>query len=470
MELFQREQEYENRLLAEEEGGETVTYGAFTLFSEQLKRLIGGKKLIVILCQNTVGSLLGYLSCLKTGVVPLMLSKDINAELLSRLNQEYHPSFLYLPKDQLEKAKDCETIWSGYGYCLCKRKDSLTPALYHELSLLLTTSGSTGSPKLVRQSGENIDANASSICSYLSIEENERPVTTLPMNYTYGLSIINSHVKVGATLLLTGRSVMERSFWDFVKEKKATSFAGVPYTYQLLKRIGFFSMDLPDLNIMTQAGGKLSSNLHMEFASYAQEKRKRFVVMYGQTEATARMGYLPPEKALERCGSMGIAIPGGRFWLEDETGTPIKEPDQEGELVYQGKNVALGYSQCMEDLKRGDEWKGILHTGDMAKRDLDGYYFITGRKKRFIKMYGNRVNLDETERLLKEHFEGIDFACTGTDDHLVLYAERTMLASGEEIISWLEQMTGIHPRAVQIRQVEKIPKNESGKTLYKELK
>ncbi|MDR0923205.1 MAG: AMP-binding protein [Hungatella sp.] len=469
MRLFQEEKSYKDWLLAADDAGQTVTYRDLDFFTEEFYRYIGGKKLIFILCQNTIGSLFGYLGCLKTGVVPLMLEKHINQELLMRLIREYRPAFLYIPEDCLLKAEECEVVWKTQGYCLCRRKEKLPPSLYGELSLLLTTSGSTGSPKLVRQSGRNIDANTESICKYLNINEKERPVTTLPMNYTYGLSIINSHVKVGASLLLTVRSMVEQPFWDYVKEKKATSFGGVPYTYQVLKRIGFLQMDLPDLRTMTQAGGKLPMNLHKEFASYAEKTGKQFVVMYGQTEATARMGYLPAAKAVERCGSMGVAIPGGRFWLEDDKGKEIKEPDTQGELVYEGENVALGYACCPEDLKKEDEWKGILHTGDMAKRDQDGYYYITGRKKRFIKMFGNRVNLDEAERLLKEHFEGIDFACVGTDDNLVIYTDHREESGEELILEHLYQMTGINSRAIRIRLVDKIPKNQSGKTLYKEL-
>ena len=469
MRLFQEETSYGDRILAADDAGQTVTYRDLDSFAEELYRYIGGKKLIFILCQNTIGSLLGYLGCLKTGVVPLMLEKHMNQELLARLIREYHPAFLYIPQDCIFQAEDCEMVWSTHGYCLCRRNDNLSPSLYGELSLLLTTSGSTGSPKFVRQSGRNIDANTESICKYLSIHKQERPVTTLPMNYTYGLSIINSHVKVGATILLTVRSMVEHPFWEFVKEKKATSFGGVPYTYQVLKRIGFLQMDLPDLRTMTQAGGKLPANLHEEFASYAEKTGKQFVVMYGQTEATARMGYLPPQKAVERCGSMGIAIPGGRFWLEDGNGAEIKEPNTQGELVYEGENVAMGYACCLEDLKKGDEWNGILHTGDMAKRDLEGYYYITGRKKRFIKMFGNRVNLDEVERLLKEQFEGIDFACVGRDDRLMIYTDQRDKQEMERMLEYLYQLTGINSRAVNIQWVNKIPKNESGKTLYKEL-
>lgn len=469
MGLFKNELFYEDRLLAEDDGGGRVSYQDLNSFSEELIRRVGGKKLIFILCENTIGSLLGYLGCLKTGVVPLMLEKQINPQLLARLMEEYCPAFLYVPEDCLTKTGECEIVWRVKGYCLCEKKTFHSPSLYGELALLLTTSGSTGSPKLVRQSKENIDANAESICSYLKIQKKERPVTTLPMNYTYGLSIINSHVKKGAAIYLTTKSIVERPFWDFVKERKITSLGGVPYTYQLLKRIGFLEMELPELRTLTQAGGKLPTTLHKEFAVYAKETGKQFVVMYGQTEATARMGYLPADSAVERCGSMGIAIPGGRFWLRDDIGEEIKDPFVQGELVYEGDNVALGYVSSREDLKKEDEWNGILYTGDMAERDADGFYYITGRKKRFIKLFGNRVNLDEVERLLKEYFEGVDFACLGRDDSLIIYTDTKGEEGIKEIMEYLYEITGISPRAVTIRSVSTIPKNESGKTLYSEL-
>lgn len=466
--LFEKEKIYGDKILAVDDKDSKVTYDQLDAFSGELYSKVGGKRLIFILCENTIESLFGYLGCLKTGIVPLMLESRIHPSLLNSLIGEYHPAFLYVPETCIEKAEGSEVIWQFGSYCLCRRNEKLLPALYSELSLLLTTSGSTGSPKLVRQSSGNIDANGRSIASYLEIDANERPITTLPMNYTYGLSIINSHVLMGCTLLITKYGVLEPAFWDFARKNKASSLAGVPYTYQILKRIGFMEMDLPDLKTMTQAGGKLPASLHKEFALYAKRTNRKFIVMYGQTEATARMGYLPADKSLEKCGSMGIAIPGGRFWLEDEQGNEVIEPDIPGELVYQGKNVTLGYAFCSDDLIKPDEWRGVLHTGDIASRDSEGYYYITGRKKRFIKVSGSRVNLDEVERLLKEQYEGIDFACVGTDDNLTIYTDCSSPDAGKEILDYLYRVTGIG-RAAAVRYRNKIPKNESGKTLYQEL-
>lgn len=352
-----------------------------------------------------------------------------------------------------------------YDYSLVETGYKPEYTLYPELALLLTTSGSTGSPKFVRQSYANIKANTESIIEYLELDSRERAITTLPMNYTYGLSIINTHLMVGATLLLTDKGLMQKEFWSFFKSQEATSFGGVPYTYEMLDKLKFFRMHLPSLKYMTQAGGKITSELHKKFAEYVKENNKKFIVMYGQCEATARMGYLPAEKALEKCGSMGIVIPGGTFHLIDVDGNEINEPDKTGELVYEGPNVSLGYAECSDDLENGDERKGILYTGDMAQFDKDGYYYIVGRKKRFLKIYGNRVNLDEVEQMIKKSFDGLECASGGIDDHMYIFV--TESAKVETVKDFVVKKTKLNPKAFQISVIDEIPKNDAGKAYIK---
>jgi acyl-coenzyme A synthetase/AMP-(fatty) acid ligase len=336
-----------------------------------------------------------------------------------------------------------------------------------ELALLLTTSGSTGSPKFVRQSYKNIRANTKSIVQYLEIDESERPITTLPMSYTYGLSIINSHLWMGASIILTQKTLMRKEFWRQFEDFGATSFGGVPYVYEMLDKLRFFRMELPLLRTMTQAGGKLSPELHKKFAEYAKANGKRFVVMYGHTEATARMSYLPYEKSLEKCGSVGIAVPGGEFSLIDIDGNEIAGSEVAGELVYKGDNVMLGYAESGDDLIKGDENGGILVTGDMAKRDADGYYCIVGRKKRFLKIFGSRVNLDETERILRAAFPDCDCACTGVDDKMTVCITDDTAKAG--ILQYLAEKTGLNRLAFDFIVINRIPRNEAGKILYSEL-
>lgn len=447
-----------------DEGGGRLTYGELEVECARLARALGWRRLVFCLCGNTIGSVLGYVALMNSGSVPLLLNKHLDPALLEGLLAAYQPPLLWAPADR--EFPGADVLHEAWGYRLLRTHHDRKFPLHPDLALLLTTSGSTGSPKLVRQSRVNVLDNAGAIARYLELDEAERPITALPMNYTYGLSIINSHLLAGGALLLTERSLMQREFWGFLRGAGATSLSGVPYTYEMLDRLRFQRMDLPSLRTLTQAGGKLLPALHKKFAEYAAERGKRFIVMYGQCEATARMGYLPAERALDKCGAMGIAIPGGRFRLMDAEGNEIRSPGVTGELVYEGKNVTLGYAERGEDLAKGDERGGVLWTGDMAQFDEEGFFTIVGRRKRFLKLYGNRVNLDEVEALVKTGL-GLDCACAGVDDRLSLFI--TAPGREEEARDFLAHRTGLNPAAFRVTALEAIPKNESGKTLYSEL-
>ncbi len=443
-----------------------VTYGVLDFEAGILAGKIGHRCLVFSLCRNEMGSVLGYTAFLNHGIVPVMVSSHLETSLLENLLKTYSPEYLWVPADQVELFSGMPIEYEAYNYVLLRTGYVVKYPLYDELGLLITTSGSTGSPKLVRQSYTNLLENARSIAEYLKLDDTERPITTLPMNYVYGLSIINSHLLVGAALLLTDKGLMQKEFWNFFKEKEATSFGGVPYTYEMLDKLRFYRMKLPSLRTMTQAGGKITPELHEKYAAYAAEQGKNFVVMYGAAEATSRMGYLPPEKAVEKKGSMGIPIPGGKFTLIGKDGQKIAEPFATGELVYEGKNVTLGYAERGEDLINGDERHGILETGDMAQFDHDGFYYIVGRKKRFLKIYGNRVNLDEIDRMIKGEF-GIEVASAGADDHMYIFV--TDVKKADPVRDFVINKTKLNPAAFRVIVIDEIPKNDSGKTLYKEL-
>lgn len=460
-------QKYGERTAVRDEHGASLTYGALDREGRRIAAAAGRRCLAFILCRNQLGALAGYTGFLNAGVVPLLLNSRMDGEALAELLERYRPACLWVPEDMADAFPDTDPVCRALGCCLLRTRYGEGYPLHPDLALLLTTSGSTGSPKLVRQSRQNILSNARSIVQYLALDGQERPITTLPMHYTYGLSIINSHLLVGAEILLTERSILQKAFWTFFRERGATSFGGVPYTYDMLDMLHFSRMDLPTLRTMTQAGGKLPPALHRKFAEDARAAGRRFVVMYGQCEATARMGYLPPEKAVEKCGSMGIAIPGGTFRLIDADGREIHTPGVTGELLYEGPNVTLGYAERGEDLAKGDERHGVLQTGDMARFDEDGYFYITGRKKRFLKIYGNRVNLDEVDCLVKERFPGIDCASAGVDDHMYLFITDGSLSAA--VREFAAQRTGLNAAAFQVVVIDRIPKNDAGKTLYREL-
>ena len=402
----------DSRKLTYAELGELVAAKAKSLQREVLQ---------FCLCKNTIESIVEYLACLEAGAPVVLLDANKDPETIENLRQIYKP-----------------------GSTKC----------HPNLAVCLTTSGSTGSPKLVRLTLRNIIANAESIAEYLHIDANERPITMLPMYYSYGLSIINSHLLKGATILLTDKSYAQREFWNFLRENEATSMSGVPYTWEMLRRLRFMRMVLPSVRTMTQAGGKLNAEIAQEYIRWAKSVGKQFIVMYGQTEATARMSYLPWEHAEEKYASIGVAIPGGTFSLAED-----------GELIYQGENVSLGYAECAEDLMKGDENHGVLHTGDMARVDEDGFYYITGRKKRFVKVWGNRCNLDQVEQIVKSVTTSC--ACAGVDDKITVFTTTDGLE--QEIKTLLSTKTGLNPVAFQVKVIDAIPVTPSGKIDYPQL-
>ena len=286
------------------------------------------------------------------------------------------------------------------------------------------------------------------------------------MYYSFGLSIINSHLLAGATLLLTSSSYVEREFWQFANDNSFTSFSGVPYTFEILKKLKLWKQPMPSLRTLTQAGGKLSNDLLEFFMEKFEPRGVKFYLMYGQTEATARMSYLEPEFGRSKLGSIGKGIPGGLFSLADDDGHIIDSSNVIGELIYEGANVCLGYAECAADLVKGDENHGILHTGDLAYRDEDGFYFISGRKKRFLKLFGNRISLDYVETLLKTELK--ECVCVGDDSKLIIYTTDKEYDENA-VIDFIVSRTKIVRTVFSVRHIDQIPHSPSGKILYKEL-
>ncbi|WP_230009339.1 AMP-binding protein, partial [Microbacterium sp. Bi128] len=348
-------------------------------------------------------------------------------------------------------------VQPGNGQLLLdERRTGTRHELHPDLALLLSTSGSTGSPKLVRLSHANLQSNAESISEYLNIGPDDRAATTLPMSYCYGLSVINSHLLRGAGLVLTDLSVVDPCFWDLFRGRGATSFAAVPYTFELLERVGFADMDLPGLRYVTQAGGRLGPDSVRNYAELGRSSGWEFFVMYGQTEATARMAYLPPELAAEVPGAVGVPVPGGSFRIDPVPGL------EHGELVYSGANVMLGYAECPADLAAG-RTVAELRTGDLARLHPAGVYEVVGRRSRFVKIVGLRVDLGQVERLLADL--GVRAASAGTDDGVVVAVEGDHDA--HLLGKVLAQGMGLPRAALEVHAVDHLPRLATGKLDYR---
>lgn len=462
-------EKYKNKTALILESEKTVSYSALACICKDIFSQIQKRCLVVILCENELGALASYISCIQNRVVPILLDAKIDKSLLNNIIESYKPDYVICKNDcHDDLGKNIYSFGEDVGaYKIVKTKFTNAYKLHDDLALLLSTSGSTGSPKFVRLSYKNLSSNTASIIEYLKITPKDVAITSLPMNYTYGLSVINTHLEAGASLVLTNSSLMQKEFWSLFDSCGVTSFSGIPYTYEMLNRLRFTRKEHPSLKQMTQAGGHLEEKLQKLFTEYCNQYSKEFVVMYGQTEATSRMAYLPAEMSLNKIGSIGIAIPNGQFCLQDDNGNAILQTNVEGELCYKGDNVSLGYATSGEDLSLDDENHGFLKTGDLAKFDDDGYFFITGRKKRFVKIFGNRVNLDECENLLKDKFSLTDLACTGNDSKICIYLKDVSLK--DQVISFLANLTHLHPSAFTVKIVADIPKNSSGKVLYQDL-
>jgi long-chain acyl-CoA synthetase len=404
------------------------------------------KPLILSFCRNDFASVVTYLAALEAGSAIALLAENMAPEFQAHLIDVYQPEFLFKPAAAANYSELYDDLW--------KRDSDLdAPPIQRDLSVLLSTSGTTGNPKFVRLSLDNVRANALSIAEALRIEPHHRAAANLPLHYSYGLSVINSHLARGASVVLTGESFVSPAFWNLLREQACDSLAGVPYSYQMLDRLKLDQLNVPGIRTLTQAGGKLGPELIARFHEVMSTRGGRFFTMYGQTEATARISVLPSELLPEKLGSVGFAIPGGAVEIQD------------GEIVYSGPNVMLGYAESRADLALGDTQGGTLRTGDLGHLDYDGCLWITGRLKREAKLFGLRVNLDDLEAMVRIHGPA---AVIGRTDSLSIFCEfeeSLFPICRDELASKLR----VHARAFQFHRVDRLPTTGAGKIDYSAL-
>lgn len=450
--------------------GEVVTYrelvdGARDAYGFLARR----KELIFLLAKNDVFSAASYAGALLSGHAIALLDAQANTDALAEILATYRPSWVAGPAGTGERlqgeglAVEASSPLEG-GELVRLARGSDRP-VHPDLAVLLATSGTTGSKKLVRLSAVNIESNANSISEALALSPDERPISSLPFHYCFGLSVLNSHWLSGAAVVVSGESVMQRPFWEQFEAQECTSLAGVPYTYQLLERIGFRQMGLPSLRSLQQAGGALDRHLTTAYREHMEGRGGKLFVMYGQTEATARIAVLPPELLGAKLGSAGKAIPGGHLRIEGDRGGAGGEPPV-GEVVYEGPNVMLGYASTREDIELGDVLGGTLRTGDLGFLDGDGCLFLVGRTKRIAKVFGLRVNLDEVEAHLREHGPA---AAVALPDLIIGFCAFGSEESLDELSRSVARRMRLHHSALELRRVDDIPTVASGKTDYEQV-
>ncbi|WP_051063173.1 AMP-binding protein [Ilumatobacter nonamiensis] len=428
------------------DGQQTVTYAE--LFDQVRVRRddigLNERSLVILTGDRTLDYVVTYLALLDAGHVPLLAGDHVDA-----LADAWDPAAVITA--------------SADGVEIDHR---VAPAidLHHDLALLLSTSGSTGSPKLVRLSQSNLSSNARAIGEYLGLGPDDRGITTLPLHYCYGLSILHSHLAAGASVVLTTASVVDPCFRRALYEHRVTDVAGVPHTFEMLEQADPQLLDTPSMRIITQAGGRLAPDDVRRWTHRADDWDAEFFVMYGQTEATARMAFLPPELARHRPDAIGVAIPGGEFSLRHDADLERPEADDVGELIYRGPNVMLGYAETHADLGRGGDIEELA-TGDIARFHADdGVYEIIGRKSRFVKPFGVRVDLARVESSLPQDVRMPNGVAVGGDDRrLVVVAPG---ARSRDVAAAVGNLTGLPASRISVNVDHEVPRTSAGKVDY----
>ena len=417
---------------------------------EYIDSKIENESLIVMIANNDVASIIGYISFIRSNNVTILLDKSFKIEYIQKIISKYEPNYLFGPPEYFGKLIKINAVLSLRNYKLFKTNYKNHKKIKKKNLLLLSTSGTTQNPKFVRLSNSNLENNTRSIIKYLKINSNHNTITTMPMGYSYGLSIINTHLSSGSKVVLNNKTVFDRSFWNLVHKYKITSFGGVPQLYELLKQLKFEKINLPHLKYLTQAGGKLDKTFLKYFESICKEKNIKFIVMYGQTEASPRISYLEWKKFTSKFGSIGKVLSGSKFKILDKRGKYNKSAYSVGELIYFGKNVSLGYASGLEDLYKGDINKGKLFTGDLVYKDNDNYLYIVGRKNRISKIFGLRINLDDIEKQLQK--KQYEVKCVPDNKYLKILIKNDY--NHEKMEQTIQDLYGINKNFILISKVK----------------
>ena len=461
MRLFQNIEKFKNETALINDAGKKFTYKKISSYSKKISKIIKPRSLVLLITENSIGSVISYISLIKNDCVVIIIDVKTPANSALELFKKYKPNFILFPQNwtNLQKFNNCSFLISFLDYDIICNNIQNKFKIHPELSMLLTTSGSMGSSKLVKLSKKNLFVNTNSIRDYLKINHKKRSVTTMPTSYSYMISIINSYIENGASIYVTKLSIMQKKFWDNYNLYKITSFSGVPYIFETIIKLGIKKVFIDSLEEFTQAGGKLSNIYLKKYIKLCEQFKKKFIIMYGQTEASPRMSYLDWKFAKSKLASIGKSLNKTKLWIADKKNKKIKKPGVIGELIFEGPNVALGYSNNIFDLNKGDENKGVLKTGDLASMDTNGFIYIKGRINRIAKIYGNRVSLDELEE--KMQTQNLNIVCRNNKDKIEIFYEKEY--DQKNLLNKLSFLSALNKNIFEFKKVNKFPKTLSGK-------
>jgi long-chain acyl-CoA synthetase len=467
MTLFKNLEEFKNKkaLLSKTIG--SITYKDLVRFAYRHKKIFPKRAFIILISDNSISALLYYISAIRNNFIVMMVDIKTPEKEMINLIDLYKPAFVVGPTKVIEKSKLNlnDRFDKNYEYSTYKTGYKNNNKINKSISLLLPTSGSMGSPKFVKLTKANLKFNSEAIIKYLNIRGSDRAITTMPLSYSYMISIINTHLDKGSSIYVTNHSIMQKEFWSIYKKNKITSLSGVPYMYKIFLKLGLKNLYTKSLKIFTQAGGNLDKNSTSIMINFCKKNKIKFIPMYGQTEASPRISYLDWRYVKKKIGSIGKNIHGTKMWIENEDGKKIKETNVVGEIVFKGKNVFMGYCESPNDLIKGNEKNGVLKTGDLAHIDKDGFFFIEGRKVRIAKVFGIRISLDELEEKIKDI--GYDVVCKNFNDKITIYYLKGQ--NIEKNLSKISNITGLSKLAFHFISLAEFPRTAVGKINHAKL-
>ena len=467
MRLFKSFNKYKDNIAIIDREYSDLSYKQVLTETNKIKKKIKNKSLILIVSENSLGSLLAYIFCIINNHVGIILDSKTSKQNIIKIFKSYQPNYVFLSKKTKSIFKKiCLEKYTFFDQSLMKNKINKKKKLNKNLSLLLSTSGSMGSIKFVKLSRNNIKHNTDSIISYLKINKKDSAITNLPISYSYMLSVINTHFEVGASIVISKYSLIEKKFWETLKNSKVTSFNGVPYTYEILTKIGIKNIKIETLRYLTHAGGKLEKDKLKEIIKFCKKNNLKFFSMYGQTEASPRISYLKPEFSQKKIGSIGKGIPGSKIYIIDNTSKKIIKPFVEGEIICEGKNVFMGYSNNYKDLKKANEENYKLKTGDLGFVDKDGFLYITSRISKIAKIFGNRVDLGALESLMSQ--KGYKVVCLSDNKKVFIFIEKKY--NKTNLINTISKITNLNINSFELTKLKNLPRTANNKISYHELK
>lgn len=437
--------------------GKEISYRELGEKAEKIAGHIEERSLVFLLCDHQMETLELLYMTLYLNRVPLLLSADIDDELLDKLISLYQPQYIYCSKEH--KKVDTYTPCQGLdldSHTLLKT-DYKKCDIHPDVSLLLSTSGTTGSAKLVKLSYENLYDNSEYAVRHLSMESGQRGLSPLPINFTCGFAFCLWHWHCGATLYVSNEMLISKAYRELFLHAKINNFAATPYVNSMLKKICFWDeQTMKYLNYAMFGGGQMTEQDQMELARLMKDK---FWIAYGQTECTGIIAGMNFSVNDIKLRTVGKAFDNMKLTIDGDT----------GELIIKSKSICMGYAGCREHLANGDENQGIMRTGDIAHIDKDGCIYLHGRLTRYVKILDKRVSLEDLEQYLYNQYTGVEFACIGRDNHIVIGYTGAERDRDSTIKMLLDRSMKIPKKWITCCWMAEIPRYDTGKVNYNKM-